>query len=74
MAFLCVSQPRGVQKHHKKFFGGVHVKNLLPEKKTTFSLSFFPLDFFNRVFGRFAACGALGAQKHHKPKKVFSII
>jgi hypothetical protein len=44
---------RGVQKHHKNFFGEVHVKNLLPKKvKGEF---FLPVVFFLRFFTRFFA-------------------
>jgi hypothetical protein len=39
---------RGVQKHHKKLFGKIHVKNFWPKKlrKKPFFLSSFPIDFF----------------------------
>jgi hypothetical protein len=41
---------RGVQKHHKKCFGGSPCQKLLAEKvegdKKTFFLSSFPFDFF----------------------------
>jgi hypothetical protein len=50
---------RGVQKHHKNFLWGVHVKSFfekVEEKgKKTFSLSSFPSALFYRVFGRFSA-------------------
>jgi hypothetical protein len=38
---------RGVQKHHKKLFGKIHVKNFWPKKlrKKTFFLSSFPMAF-----------------------------
>jgi hypothetical protein len=60
MAFLCVSQSRGVQKHHKnkKRFGESPCQKLLAEKvekKKLFSFRLFPSIFFNRVFGRFSA-------------------
>jgi hypothetical protein len=59
MAFLCVSQQgRGVQKHHKKPFGEVHVKNFWPKK-----FFFFPFIFSHGVFVRFST---RGGQKHHK--------
>jgi hypothetical protein len=47
---------RGVQKHHKKLFGESPCQKLLAKKvEICFSLSYFPFDFFNRVFGRFSA-------------------
>jgi hypothetical protein len=49
---------RGVQKHHKKRFGENPYQKLLAkkvERKKTFFLSFFPIDFFYRVFRRFSA-------------------
>jgi hypothetical protein len=49
---------RGVQKHHKKRLGESPCQKLLAEKvekKQTFFLSYFPIDFFYRVFGRFSA-------------------
>jgi hypothetical protein len=49
---------RGVQKHHKKRFGGSPCQKLLAEKvekKKLFSCRIFPSIFFNRVFGRFSA-------------------
>jgi hypothetical protein len=52
---------RGVQKHQKKLFGKIHVKNFWPKKlrkKKLFPCRLFPnfpIDFFYRVFGRFSA-------------------
>jgi hypothetical protein len=45
---------RGVQKHHKTFWGKSMPKRFAKkvEKKI---LSFFPFDLFRRVFGRFSA-------------------
>jgi hypothetical protein len=60
MAFLCVSQTRGVQKHHKKVPGGSPCQKLLAEKAER-EKAFFPVValspsiFFYRVFGRFSA-------------------
>jgi hypothetical protein len=57
MAFLCVSQ-QGEFKNTKKTFWGSPCQKLLAEKaekKKPFFLSYFPIDFFNRVFGRFSA-------------------
>jgi hypothetical protein len=58
VAFLCVSQQGEFKSTTQFLLGEVHVKNLLLkqiEEKTTFFISFFPFDFFYRVFGRFSA-------------------
>ena len=55
---------RGVQKHHKKLFGKIHVKNLWPKKLR--KKNFFPFIFSHGVFVRFST---RGVQKHYK--KVF---
>jgi hypothetical protein len=52
---------RGVQKHHKKLFGKIHVKNFWPKKLR--KKNFFAFIFSNGVFVRFST---RGVQKHHK--------
>jgi hypothetical protein len=39
---------RGVQKHHKKLFGKIHVKNFWPKKLR--KKNFFPFVFSHRFF------------------------
>ena len=51
---------RGVQKHHKKLFGGNTCQKLLAEKVEIF---FFPLSSLPSAFVRFST---RGVQKHHK--------
>jgi hypothetical protein len=56
---------RGVQKHHKNFFGEVQCQKPLAgkiEKKTPFFLSSFPIDF---VLSRF---WPLAVSLHEEPK------
>jgi hypothetical protein len=68
---------RGVQNHHKKLFGKVHVKNFWPKKLS--KKSFFPFIFSHGVFVRFSTRGLFGespcqkllAEKVEK-KKLFS--
>jgi hypothetical protein len=57
MAFLCVSQQGELKNTIKNVLGEVHVKNFWPKqlRKKPFFLSYFPIDFFYRVFGRFSA-------------------
>jgi hypothetical protein len=54
---FCAFLNKGVQKHHKKLFGGSPCQKLLAKKmrggKT--SLSFLSFDFFIACFGRFSA-------------------
>ena len=63
---------RGVQKHHKKNLGKIHVKNFWPKKmreKKLFSFRLFPSTF---VLSRF-----LAVSLHEEPKntiKIFSKI
>jgi hypothetical protein len=63
---------RGVQKHHKKLFGESLCQKLLAEKvekKKTFFLSSFPIEFFFIAF--------LAVSLHEEPKnttKIFSKI
>jgi hypothetical protein len=52
---------RGVQKHHKKLFGKIHVKNFWPKKLR--KKNFFPFIFSHGVFVRFST---RGVQKHYK--------
>jgi hypothetical protein len=52
---------RGVQKHHKKLFGKIHVKKFWPKKLRKKKL--FPFHLFPWVFGRFST---RAVQKHHK--------
>jgi hypothetical protein len=62
---------RGVQKHHKNFFGKVHVKNFWPKKVEKKNL--FPVVFSHRFF--FIAF--LTVSLHEEPKntiKIFSKI
>jgi hypothetical protein len=64
MAFLCVSQhsTRGVQKHHKKLFGGSPCQKLSAEKVE--KKNFFPVVVFLRFFlSRF-----LAVSLHEEPK------
>jgi hypothetical protein len=61
---------RGVQKHHKKRFGGSPCQKLLAEKVEIFFFScrLFPIDFFIAV---------LAVSLHEEPKttiKIFSKI
>jgi hypothetical protein len=51
---------RGVQKHHKKLFGKVHVKNFWPKKLRGKKNPFI---FSHGVFVRFST---RGVQKHYK--------
>jgi hypothetical protein len=64
MALLCVSQ-QGEFKNTIKTFWGKSMSSTFWQKKLRGKkiLSSFPIDFFNRVMGRFSAWGA---QKHHK--------
>jgi hypothetical protein len=62
---------RGVQKHHKKLFGKIHVKNCWPKKLR--KKKFFPVVFSHQFF--FIAF--LAVSLHEEPKntiKIFSKI
>jgi hypothetical protein len=52
---------RGVQKHHKKLFGKIHVKNFWPKKLR--NKKKIPFIFSHGVFVRFST---RGVQKHYK--------
>jgi hypothetical protein len=52
---------RGVQKHHKKLLGKIHVKNFWPKKLRKKNL--FPFIFSHGVFVRFST---RGVQKYYK--------
>ena len=72
MAFLCVSQQGEFKNTIKNLFGGSPCQKLLAEKvekKKTFFLSSFPIDFFFIAF--------LAVSLHEEPKntiKIFSQI
>jgi hypothetical protein len=58
---------RGVQKHHKNFFGKIHVKNFWPKKlreKKLFSCRLFPSIFF---------IAFLAVSLHEEPKNTIQI-